>query len=415
MHKAHLNADALKRLSASVKADYPHSYELVIDIETAGLNTSCAAAILSIAAVRIDTGTSSDTGGAISKEDMFYAKIHVDSYRHNDNYTISVSTMLWWKDQSEEARAAVFSSGDCYTSIRDALMAFNEWYNGRFPFSNPKVWARDPSFDCVIMKKAYDIEGIGMPWKFFNECSIRTLQHMTRGTSYGRIKAPVPHHALADAVGDAVTVRSMVRLLRDSQYKYLSDIKDQDKADATSSAAHVDRNIIAEKSFSTGEHAGGPSASAVSNTSIDEFEDCANALAASAKEFAYLLDESKSIGRRAGKEEAELRVAGGSKEPIDDLYDRNWTAKAIVQSAATDVYRVISAIKKRSAPDAAPKPAENGKDEVDGGASASDSGSTDESESESENSSSSSSDADTSDSDSDDKEASHSKKKRRNK
>lgn len=398
------NQAALHRMSVAVKLDSPHTYDLVLDIETAGLNTSGAPAILSIGAARIDVGHSAKTGDKIDKKDMFYAKIPVDSYAHNDNYTITVSTMLWWRNQSPEAIAAAFTPGTGYTSIRDALVAFNAWYRDRFTFSDPKVWTRDPSFDCVITTKAYNIEGIEVPWKFWNEASIRTLQHLTRGTSYTRIKAPVPHHALADVVGDAITVRSMLRLLRDSQHRYLLEVNGMKTPDATSSSAHVDRNGIAKESFNIDEHTGDPSASASADgkseeeeneegkLTIEDFEDCAGALVTAAKTFDHLLAESRTIGRVIGMKEGALRASGASQEDIDAFHDKNQDARAKVRHAASAMHRTIESSRKRSTPDPPPMTG-NGKEEEEEEED-SDSGSTDVSGSDSDSESSSDDDDD---------------------
>lgn len=142
-------------MEVAEKRKYDH---LMVDIETMG--TGFNSAIVSIAAVEfdIDTGLTGRT---------FQIKVSLKSCL-DVGMKVDADTILWWMQQSEEARAGF---GGCTTvSIRRALLDFSS-----FCHSDYKVWGNSARFDLGILENAYKRVGMPVPWKYYNERCVRTL------------------------------------------------------------------------------------------------------------------------------------------------------------------------------------------------------------------------------------------------
>lgn len=63
--------------------------------------------------------------------------------------------------------------------IWSALRAFSDWltYNAE-SLKTLKVWANSPSFDCTILKTAFERNDIDIPWNYWNERDVRTMKEV---------------------------------------------------------------------------------------------------------------------------------------------------------------------------------------------------------------------------------------------
>lgn len=172
-------------------------FHMMVDIET--LSTKPNSVILSIAAVEFDIQT-----GEIGEK--FHTSIDTKSC-FELGMVQEQSTLDWWAEKSEEAKAVTFI-GD--SSIQQALIDLANFFD-RNPIRY-STWANSPSFDLVILKNAYDAVGDvaqvtaqqkengGTPWIFRQENCVRTLSNR-----FPEIKKNTPnvgneHNALDDCL-----------------------------------------------------------------------------------------------------------------------------------------------------------------------------------------------------------------------
>ena len=154
--------------------------DIMIDIETVGTNPG--AAIVSIGAVRfsVDDGIDEELFLSVSLEDCQEHGLRIDA-----------ETLLWWLDQSEDARQQLKGG----IPLKDALEEL--W---RFCEGTRDIWANSPAFDCVILEHAYEAVGMDVPWEFCQRRDYRTIRD-TRGVGSPMTNEQdgTEHDALDDA------------------------------------------------------------------------------------------------------------------------------------------------------------------------------------------------------------------------
>ncbi|MGC1062856.1 3'-5' exonuclease [Pantoea agglomerans] len=164
---------------------------LMVDLETMGNGTY--APVVSIGAVFFDPA-SGETG------DEFQVNISLESsMRHRARP--DASTIMWWMGQSEEARSSLLENP---TELSTALSRFNDFI---FENTNSKfvqVWGNGASFDCVILRSAYQMTGQNPPWNWWNDRDVRTIVELGKAIGFDP-KRDMPfegtrHNALADAI-----------------------------------------------------------------------------------------------------------------------------------------------------------------------------------------------------------------------
>ena len=117
----------------------------------------------------------------------------------HEGASIDFSTVRWWMDQSEPARAKI---RDPFRLLEtDAL----SWLESHVA-SDDIVWAMPPSFDLVILESAYRRAGRKAPWHYANTRCVRTVCELAGIKKEDRVKATVAHDAGADAEAQAKTV-----------------------------------------------------------------------------------------------------------------------------------------------------------------------------------------------------------------
>ncbi len=159
---------------------------LMLDIETMG--TKPYSAIVSIGAVEFDIETG-ETG------EEFYKRVSLESCEKH-GLKIDASTVVWWLQQSEDARKEIaVDKGASTTLIFFALgdlveFMYNKEYEG--------IWGNSPSFDCARLREAYELSLADTPWDFRNERDVRTLVSFAPEIKNNTEKPDVAHNALQD-------------------------------------------------------------------------------------------------------------------------------------------------------------------------------------------------------------------------
>lgn len=155
---------------------------IMLDLETLGNNANSV--IIAIGAVKFDKS-------GLGEE--FYEVIDAESCVQV-GLTMDTSTVMWWMQQSDEARAAFKRKGG---SLVNALNRFKS-----FCGAEDKVWGNGASFDNTILSNAYRKALTEQPWKFWNDRCYRTMKSL-----YPQVKMArqgTYHNALDDAKSQAL-------------------------------------------------------------------------------------------------------------------------------------------------------------------------------------------------------------------
>lgn len=163
---------------------------IMIDIETLGTEAGCV--VLSIGACEF-----SDKG--ITKE--FYTSIKPRSCT-DWGLTIDPGTVLWWFDQSQDARD--FITKGAHVELDIALSQLR----AAFKWKGKEVWCNGASFDFPILTAAHKVVGQSVPWEYWATNDYRTIKKMVGRSVFEacEVKPTVAHNALADAVAQTETL-----------------------------------------------------------------------------------------------------------------------------------------------------------------------------------------------------------------
>lgn len=164
---------------------------VMLDLETLGQGPDSV--ILSIGAVAFEPDT-----GLVQETCSFYANVNPQSCV-DLGMKIDASTVLWWMQQSDEARAAVQLNAGA-PSINRALMDFAAWF--KVHNDGAPIWGNGSDFDNVILANAYRAASMTQPWKFWNNRCFRTLKNLHPGIKIARSNE-TKHNALHDAIHQA--------------------------------------------------------------------------------------------------------------------------------------------------------------------------------------------------------------------
>ncbi|WP_434357377.1 3'-5' exoribonuclease [Parasalinivibrio latis] len=204
---------------------------VVIDTET--LDVSETAIVLTLSAIRFNRfgEMHPEHGFVCHPDDEFHIAIDVTEQLLQGR-TTSPSTLKWWNEQSEEAKAALWTDSLNTMRVKDALKELTAFIGDCQPF------ARGTDFDFKILGHLYRTNDMKAPWKFNQVRDVRTYIDAFTGDTAGYIKnfeAPswmVTHNSLHDCYRDAmqmVQARAVVMGLVDMA-KQLETIKAEDKA-----------------------------------------------------------------------------------------------------------------------------------------------------------------------------------------
>lgn len=160
-------------------------YDVMLDLETLGINSN--APILAIGAVYFNP-ESRRLGRT------FYQAIELTSSL-DSGAKIDASTVIWWMQQSEEARKVFI---DNTITLTQALTNFSDFLNNT---PNVKIWGNGSDFDNIILANSFDRVKFPLPWKFWNNRCYRTVKNLAPHIPIHR--TGIHHNALDDAISQA--------------------------------------------------------------------------------------------------------------------------------------------------------------------------------------------------------------------
>lgn len=174
---------------------------LMIDLETMGNKPN--APIVSIGAVFFEPST-----GELGEE--FYRVVSLKSSM-DGGAVPDPDTIMWWMQQSEEARTAICDK-DAIT-ISAALIKLNTFIRDNADPAKVQVWGNGATFDNVILRASYEREFVPCVWKFWNDRDVRTIVELGRTIGINP-RRDIPfegdmHNALADAKHQAKYVSAI--------------------------------------------------------------------------------------------------------------------------------------------------------------------------------------------------------------
>jgi DNA polymerase III epsilon subunit-like protein len=171
---------------------------VMVDLETLGKRPY--APILSIGACAFSFDDQPIT-------DLFYQVITLESCL-DLGMRPDAGTLQWWMLQSLEAQT-VFHAPQAVT-LPLALDAFTDWWNSR-PMD---LWGNSARFDCGILEAAYHLCHKELPWEWHRERCYRTLKTLPGARSVSMQRFGTYHHALDDALSQAVHLREIFKALK---------------------------------------------------------------------------------------------------------------------------------------------------------------------------------------------------------
>ncbi|HCE1985935.1 TPA: 3'-5' exoribonuclease [Vibrio parahaemolyticus] len=144
------------------------STHIMIDLETMGNGSN--AAIVSIGAVQFNPET-----GELGADFEQLVSLNSSAY-YGD---MDASTVQWWLQQSEEARA-IFSKDVAKLPLKMALQELNEWLGQFGEAKEICLWGNGAGFDNVILANAYKACRLGPHFSHWNDLDCRTIVKMGR-------------------------------------------------------------------------------------------------------------------------------------------------------------------------------------------------------------------------------------------
>jgi len=157
---------------------------IMLDLET--LDKRPSAVIVAIGAVLFDRD---------GVHGEFYAGVDIDSCL-DLGMTVSGDTILWWLEQAQAAREALYAPAKTPCHLHFVLEDFRVWAG-----TGSLVWGNGAAFDNVILEAAYRRTLRPPPWDFWNNRCYRTVRNAY--PSVARHTPAIAHHALYDAHAQA--------------------------------------------------------------------------------------------------------------------------------------------------------------------------------------------------------------------
>lgn len=175
---------------------------VMVDIESLGIKPGSV--ICTIGAVEFDPYSLSPLGAE------FHEAIELQSSIHR-GLTMDAGTVLWWLQQSDDARAALVEKlrgGSCLSTVLGALAIFLSPLD---PKEQVTCWSCG-SFDFELLAAAYAAVGLKAPWHY-RVRDFRTLRDEF-GSPEDMPPPGVSHDALSDAKWQAQYLQNMFARLR---------------------------------------------------------------------------------------------------------------------------------------------------------------------------------------------------------
>ena len=158
---------------------------VMLDLETLGTNPNSA--IIAIGATAFDPFSPSHS--------RFYRNIVLKSCVEI-GAEIDPDTIIWWMQQSDEARAELVHNA---LPVTQALEAFLMWL-AEVP-ELEGVWGNGASFDNVLIAQTAKMAGLGILWSHKLDRCYRTVANMNHNQPL--VRSGTYHNALDDAITQA--------------------------------------------------------------------------------------------------------------------------------------------------------------------------------------------------------------------
>ncbi|HGS5355291.1 TPA: 3'-5' exonuclease [Vibrio cholerae] len=146
----------------------PNPKEIMIDIECMGKGSK--APITSLGAVVFNPNT-----GELGSE--FYAVVNLCSSAYYGE--LDPSTVVWWLQQSDEARS-IYAKDTPKLTLKEALTQFNDWLAEQGESNDLYLWGNGKEFDNVIVRNAFEACRIKPNFSHWNDTDVRTIVKMGR-------------------------------------------------------------------------------------------------------------------------------------------------------------------------------------------------------------------------------------------
>ncbi len=187
-------------LGVSSKEPQRHVF---LDLEP--YSTRADAAILAIGAVCMDSHSN----------ELSRIKLLINIKDTVNNGHVDPQTVEWWEKQSKEAQRLTFDDGQRFT-LEVALGRFYEWY--KMQGQTYGVWGNGATFDCGILRSAYDRLGMPCPWDFWEERDVRTVVALGKLAKLPDLKRDIPfdgipHNCVDDAAHQGRYTIELIRAL----------------------------------------------------------------------------------------------------------------------------------------------------------------------------------------------------------
>lgn len=144
----------------------PKPKEIMLDIECMGKGSK--APITSLGAVVFNPNT-----GELGNEIEVIVNLNSSAYYGE----MDASTVVWWLQQSEEARS-IYAKDTPKSTLKDALIQFNEWLSSQGEPNDLYLWGNGKEFDNVIVRNAFDACRIKPNFSHWNDSDVRTIVKM---------------------------------------------------------------------------------------------------------------------------------------------------------------------------------------------------------------------------------------------
>lgn len=173
-------------------------HDVMLDLETFG--TGSFSVIAAVGAVYFDPMT-----GELGES--FYA-VATDMEEQQKKYgrTVDMGATLWWMEQSEQARSALYKPGPAGKKTLTILSDFASFIQqpGDSSWrSTARIWGNGSDFDNVILAELYKGANLRLPWSFRNNMCYRSLKTLATLSEFQAWGAPRDanerHNALDDA------------------------------------------------------------------------------------------------------------------------------------------------------------------------------------------------------------------------
>jgi hypothetical protein len=180
---------------------------VMVDLETLG--TSPGSVILSIGAVEFDPqGTEIKAGPGY----QFHQHIDlVDSMQQG--FGVKADTLLWWLNQSDEARSRIVRGQVGAPAIKYALSRFADWCLMGAAIKEVVIWGNGASFDNALLSEAYLKMRVDPPWEFWNDRCYRTIKGEYPDVKL--VREGTHHDALHDAISQAKHLQAIYQSKRE--------------------------------------------------------------------------------------------------------------------------------------------------------------------------------------------------------